>query len=110
MKPAVLLLLALCAAAGAAQTSTTSPTPLSDGDRQRIEVRLRELSDRLAALGAKRIDPALVADADVYRRAAELILRFPEEFATDAFAADTLTVIDEGLARARELATGAPSW
>jgi len=113
MRPAALILATLVAA-GAAQTlQTTSPTPTtgpSPADLQRITTKLRELSDRMTALGAKRIDPALLADADVYRKAGEFILRFPEEFASDSFVADTLSVIDEGLTRARELEAGAPSW
>src|SRR6266540_3366375 len=48
-------------------------------------------------------DPALRADVDIYRKAVEYILRFPEEFATPAFVADTRAVLDTGLTRAREL-------
>src|SRR6185295_2390571 len=51
-----------------------------------------------------------VADVDIYRKAAEYILRFPEEFGAKASAADTISVLDTGLARARELEAGAPSW
>src|SRR5262245_53801763 len=109
MRPAILLVTMLVAA-GAAQTQPPRPTPPSAGELQRIEAKRRELSDHLAALAAKPIDPALIADADVYRKAAEFILRFPEEFATDAFVVDTLRVLDEGLARTRELEAGAPSW
>src|SRR5205814_505810 len=103
------LLLTTLAAAGAAQTQPPPARP-SATDLHRIETTLRDLSNRIAALGAKRIDPALVADADVYRKAAEFILRFPEEFATEAFVADTLSVLDEGLARARDLDAGTPAW
>jgi len=88
MKPAALILATLVAIplslasrasyggqAAAAQTlPTSSPTPAkgpSPADLQRITTKLGELSDRITALGAKRIDPALLADADVYRKAAE---------------------------------------
>jgi dienelactone hydrolase len=94
----------------AAQQGQVQPFSLSPGDRQRIEAKLRGLSDHLAALAAKPVDAALLADAAVYQKAAEFILRFPEEFATESFVADTMSVLDEGLARARELETGAPSW
>jgi len=38
------------------------------------------LSARVSALAAKHADAALLADVDVYRKAAEWILRYPEEF------------------------------
>jgi dienelactone hydrolase len=102
------LLLTLFAALDAAQAPQTYK-PTAD-ETAAIERKLSDLSKRVGALAAKKVDPALVADVDIYRRAAELILQFPEEFATRSFAADTLTVLDTGLARARELDAGAPSW
>ena len=56
------------------------------------------------------VRPRTQSQTRLRRKAAEYILRFPEEFASDRFAADTLAVLDTGLARARELAAGAPSW
>jgi len=78
--------------------------------RPAIQEKLSELSARLHDLRAAGADPGLVADVDIYRKAAEYIVRFPEEMASDAFVGDTLAVLDTGLTRARELAAGAPSW
>jgi dienelactone hydrolase len=103
--PSVLLLMA----AVAAQTPPTVVPP-SVENKQVIERKLGELNTRISALKAKRADPALLADVDIYRRAAEYILRFPEEFATDAFTPNTIAVLDTGLNRASELAAGRPSW
>src|SRR5262249_31149162 len=89
--------------------NTPAYHPGSD-DTRAIEGRLSDLSAHVVALRAKKVDPALVADVDIYRRAAELILRFQEEFASQKFVADTLAVLDTGIARARELDAGAPSW
>ena len=72
--------------------------------------KVSELSDHIGVLRTKQIDPALVADADVYRKAAEFILRFPEEFANESFAADTVSVLDQGLERGRQLEAGEASW
>jgi hypothetical protein len=99
----------MLAALAAAQTPSPPALPTADGRRE-IEHKLTELTSQVKALGASPADPALVADVDVYRKAAEYILRFPEEFATKAFVADTLNVLDTGLTRARELKSGAPSW
>ena len=103
MKAAGLVLTALFAAAA------LQPPPPRPASRE-IDEKLSDLSARIKALAAKKADPALVADVDVYRKAAEYILKFPEEFATPAFVAHTVAVLDTGLARARELDAGAPSW
>jgi pimeloyl-ACP methyl ester carboxylesterase len=109
MKPERLLagVLLLAAVTGAAQTPP--PVVPSEEEKRVIEQKITELASRVAALAGKAA-PDLVADVDVYRKAGEYILRFPEEFATKAFIADTLSVLDRGLQRARELEAGAPSW
>ncbi len=117
MKPGGLLLTVFFAAALPALSERvrvegqTAPVyhPSSDETRA-IQGKLSDLSARVKALGAPKTDPALLADVDIFRSAAEYILRFPEEFASEAFVADTLAVLDTGLARAHELEAGAPSW
>jgi pimeloyl-ACP methyl ester carboxylesterase len=101
--------LLIATATAVAQTPQSGLPPSADETRA-IERQMNQLASHVAALRAKKADAALVADVDVYRRAAEMILRFPEEFATREFVADTLTVLERGLQRARELETGAPSW
>jgi dienelactone hydrolase len=107
MKHLAMVVALAVATSGAQAPSPVQPTP---DEKRVIEQKLNELASRVTALKTKKVDPALVADVDVYRRAAELILRFPEEFATKPFSADTLTVLDRGLQRAGELEAGAPSW
>jgi dienelactone hydrolase len=122
MKPAALVLALVVATATAAgsllsecvsaRVEGQAPAvyrPSADETRA-IERKVADLSARVNALGANATDPALLADVDIYRKAAEYILRFPEEFANQTFAADTLAVLDTGLARARELEAGAASW
>ena len=75
-----------------------------------MQDKLAALSARVRALRAKRTDPALLADVDVYRKAAEWILRYPDEFYTRAYAANTIAALDKGLARAKELDAGEPGW
>lgn len=84
--------------------------PPSAEEKRAIDKKVTELAARVDALAARKVDPALLADVDIYRKAAEFIVRFPEEFATKAFTANTMSVLDRGLARARELEAGAPSW
>jgi pimeloyl-ACP methyl ester carboxylesterase len=95
---------------GAGALQTPAPAPPSADQKREIERKIADLSACVDALRAKHADAALVADVDVYRKAAENILRFPEEFATPAFVGDTVAVLDKGIARARELERGAASW
>jgi dienelactone hydrolase len=74
-----------------------------------IRAKLADLTHRLGGLGAKP-DSALLADVEVYRKAGEWILRYPEEFYTKAYVTNALKVLDHGIARARELERGQPSW
>ena len=65
----------------AAIAATAAELPSAEEKRQ-IETKMAELASRVKALAAKGIDSTLLADVDVYRKAAEYLLRFPEEFAT----------------------------
>lgn len=95
---------------GQAVQAPPAAEPPSAAERRDIEHKLSELDSRVKALAAKKADPELLADVDIYRKAAEYIRRFPEEFATKAFAANTIAVLDRGLTRASELEAGAASW
>ncbi len=106
---AIGLMFAIAAAVTAAQ-APTGPVPPTVDERREIDKKLSELTSQIDALSASKADSALLADVAVYRKAAEFILRFPEEFATKAFVPDTIRVLDTGLTRARELKAGTPSW
>jgi dienelactone hydrolase len=102
------MLLTMVLAGGALHTPLVQP-PSPDETRE-IEKKLSDLSARIQGLRARKTDPALLADVDIYRKAAEYMLRFPEEFASQAFVTDTRAALDTGMARARELDAGSPSW
>jgi pimeloyl-ACP methyl ester carboxylesterase len=74
-----------------------------------IRAKLADLTTRLERLGA-RPDAGLRADVEVYRKAGEWILRYPEEFYTKAYVANALKVLDHGIARAEELQRAEPAW
>src|SRR5581483_8857214 len=93
-------------AASMAFADSYQPT---SGELSAIRSKLAELSSGLDRLGAKP-DAALLADVEVYRKAGEWILRYPEEFYTKAYVANALKVLDHGIARADELAKGEPAW
>jgi pimeloyl-ACP methyl ester carboxylesterase len=101
--------IAIAVATAAAQGPAT-PMPPTEQQRHEIEAKLAELTSQVNALAARKADAALLADVDVYRRAAAYILKFPEEFANEAFTPNTVAVLNTGLARAKELAAGSASW
>jgi dienelactone hydrolase len=78
-------------------------------------------ADELRAIRAKRNELAaalqrvqaaddLRADVEIYVKAADFILRHPEEFYTKVYYDNTLNVLDTGLARAADLAKGQSPW
>jgi Prolyl oligopeptidase family len=103
------LMLTVAVVVGQAPPSTFPPTT---DERRDIEVKLSELASRVEALRAnnKKTDTTLLADVDIFRKAAAYILRFPEEFAKKEYVANAMSVLETGLTRARELEAGAPSW
>lgn len=97
--PAVCFAAALCAA-DAYQPSAA--------ETAQVSAKMAELKSALGRLSA--VDDALVADAAIYHKAAEWILRYPEEFYTKAYLDNTLAALDRGIARARALAQGGAPW
>src|SRR3984893_11009322 len=89
-------LLALYAVAAHA----ADPYQPSTEEQRQIQDKMAALSSRLKALSAKPVDADLLADVDVYRKAAEWILRYPDEFYAKAYAANTVGALNKGLARA----------
>jgi hypothetical protein len=111
-KVCLFVLLAVTTVAAQRQTQPPRPQvfPPTADQRAQIDARLAELSKRIDALSARKTDPALVADVDIYRKAAAYIVRFPEEFFTAQYAPETIAVLDMGLARVKELEAGGASW
>jgi pimeloyl-ACP methyl ester carboxylesterase len=107
LKKAVLLF-ALAAAVVVAQGAKVFP-PSAD-QKAEIHKKLAELSARIAALGDKKTDPALLTDVQIYKKAVDYILRFPEEFFGQNYAAETIAALDTGIGRAIELENATSSW
>jgi dienelactone hydrolase len=104
------LLLSLVSSVSAASKPAPPYQPTDDEKRQ-IHAKADELASALKQLAARKIDAALLADVEVYHKAAEWIVRYAdEEFYSQRYVADTLTVLDHGLVRAKELIANKPSW
>ena len=75
-----------------------------------VESKTREIEDMVAALKAKRANPDLVADVEVYGKAGRILLEFPEQFFTQNGIDHSLAVLDAGIERARQLRDGQSPW
>jgi hypothetical protein len=106
----ICLFLLLSVATVVAQRGQPQVFPPTADERAQIDAKLADLRGRIDALAARKTDPQLLADVAVHQKAAQNILRFPEEFFTAKYAPNTIAVLDMGLARAKELEAGAPSW
>jgi chaperonin cofactor prefoldin len=85
------------------------PTPRyypSNQEKQQIYARLAELTAAIDKLESNPLYP----DVAIYQKAGDFILAHPEEFVKASFVKDTLDVLDKGIARAKELVAGSPSW
>src|SRR2546421_8384516 len=127
MKKIFVLLLICSAAALAAQAPApvqgrgqgggqpqTEPQPKvfppSAEQRAQIDAKLADLTSRLNTLAVRNTDPQLLADVQIFQKAAQYILRFPEEFFGAAYASETIAALDSGIARAKELEAGKSPW
>jgi hypothetical protein len=104
------LVLVLVGCVVIAQEPQAKVFPPTVEQKAEIHKKLAELSARIAALGDKKADAALLADVQIYKKAVDYILRFPEEFFGPQYAAETIKTLDAGIMRALEMEAGVPSW
>ncbi len=72
-----------------------------------IEAKVTELEGLLRGVKA---DAALIADVEVYAKAGRFLLEFPQTFFTQAGIDQAVSVLDQGLARARKLQANSADW
>ncbi len=77
---------------------------------QLIGGKVQELEGLVRALVAKKADADLLTDVEVYAKAGRFLLEFPQTFFTQAGIDQAMTVLDEGLARAKQLERGQAPW
>jgi pimeloyl-ACP methyl ester carboxylesterase len=76
--------------------------------------KIREKTEQIEALvkqlQAKKADPTLLNDVEVYAKSGRMLLEFPEQFGTQAAIDHSFEVLDQGLERAHQLLDGKPQW
>lgn len=75
-----------------------------------IEKKTDEVESILAPVKSKRGEDPLVADVDVYVKAGRFLCEFPQTFFTQAGIDQAMTVLDQGIERARQLRDGHTPW
>ena len=111
------LLLAQLVLLGALSARSVAQTPfplaetlgISGEQRESITTKLQQLQQQVTALRERDGDPRLVADVEVFAKAAEWILRHNEFFRKN-YADLTVKVLETGLERAAQLAEGKSPW
>lgn len=107
---AVCLPLVLFAGTGRAQKFAPPNTHVPDEETlKKIAEKAKQLEKDIASLRTQGIPDAILADVEVFHRAAESIVKLKEFYHKDS-AAWTLEVLDRGLIRARVLRGGQMPW
>ncbi|OGV64590.1 MAG: hypothetical protein A2283_07865 [Lentisphaerae bacterium RIFOXYA12_FULL_48_11] len=91
--------------------AVSAPYKLAVEELFQVRSKTEELSTALKSIAVKSVDESLLADVEVYHKAAVWILRYAdEEFYSKRYLADTLAALDHGISRAKELSAGQPLW
>ena len=82
----------------------------SDREKQQIQTRLNDLDAAIKQIKAKRGEDDLMADVEVYSKAGHWLLDYPDDIAVPGDIQNLLTVLDQGINRAKALQTGQSPW
>ncbi|WP_339728737.1 prolyl oligopeptidase family serine peptidase [uncultured Gimesia sp.] len=103
----VVLIFGLSLCSNNSQLQAQEPAP---GDRAKLEQQLQELQEQIKVLKQNpKIKKSLLADVEVYAKAAEWILRH-NEFYKPQYVKDTFQILETGQTRAQQLQIGKPEW
>ncbi|MFN7928840.1 MAG: hypothetical protein U0Y68_13000 [Blastocatellia bacterium] len=86
-----------------------SVTPTDDEKRQ-IQTKIDEIDKLVSTLKTKRVNEDLLADVEIYAKAGHWLLDFPGGFFVQDDIKNALTILDQGLARAKQLQSGKADW
>lgn len=98
----------VCALTLAAQSS--EPYVPTSVELQLVEQRAEDLGREIARLRSRQIDDALIAEVEIFHKALEWQLRFPEEIYRRHYLHDALAAAAVGIERAAELEKGQHPW
>jgi hypothetical protein len=99
--------------AGAApRRAAPAPPPVKARPEElaKIQAKSEEIEGYVKRFKAKRLDPALVGDVEVYAKAGRMLIEYPDMFGTQAAIERAYTVLDQGIERAKQLERNEPQW
>ena len=117
--------MALISQPGAAQQAQPSPTPGGRGGRgggtpppiqakpeelAKIKEKTEQIDALVKDLKAKRANPELVGDVEVYAHAGKMLLEYPDMFANQNAIEHAFTTLDQGIERGKQLQANQPQW
>ena len=77
---------------------------------EQIRAKSEQIEGFVNSLRSKHVDGDLLGDVEVYAKAGRMLLEFPELFGTQNAIDHSLVVLDQGIARAKQLSDGASPW
>jgi hypothetical protein len=113
MKRSGLLVIALVVGVPSviAQRGPAQPPPqLTPEQKNQYQSKIDELDGIVKDLRARKVNEDLIADVDIYAKAGKWLQEFPQGFGNAQAIATYLGVLDQGLARGRQLQAGLSPW
>lgn len=77
---------------------------------QQIQAKVDELDAMIHSLQAAHLEEKLLADVEIYSKSGKFLLEFPQTFFVQEGIAQAFAVLDQGIARARQLQKGEHPW
>ena len=121
-----MIVLALTLRLGLAQTTNQPPGGRGGGQRRgaanpppvrakpeelaRIQEKTTQIEALVKDLKAKRAQPEMVGDVEVYAHAGHMLMEYPDMFANQAAIDHAFTTLDQGIERGQQLQANQPQW
>lgn len=91
---------------------TPPPPPIQPKPEELAKI--KEKSEQIEALvkelRARRADPTMIGDVEVFAKSGRMLLEYPELIGTQAALDRVYPVLDRGIERAKQLQAGKPEW
>jgi hypothetical protein len=127
LSAAIVLSLSFQTAIGQQPASPASPTAPAGSGKGRVPAtspavqakpeelaKIREKTEQIEALvkelKAKRYQPDLTDDVEVFAHAGKMLLEYPEMFGTQAAIEHAFSTLDQGIERGNQLQADQPQW
>ena len=100
------------AARGGGQGRNATPPPVQAKPEElaKIKDKTGQIEALVKDLKAKRAQPELVGDVEVYAHAGQMLLEYPDMFANQAAVDHAFSTLDQGIERGRQLQANQPQW